>query len=107
MKLQEHEIEAANSSGYMLFRQQRGSLADSMETIDVIFRTRYAVAAYARNLLRESQVYTEEQILTMTEDQIVCATYGRDERIGWDTYLLTSTNELMPVIGYCNKPLVD
>lgn len=91
----------------MFFREQRGGLAESMATVTVIERTRKAVAAYGRILMYESQLYTRDQVKTLTAEQIVCTPYGRDDRIGWDTYLLTSTNELMPVIGYSSKPMVE
>ena len=107
MKLSAAEQRDADGPNHMLFREQRGGLAESMETVVVIGRNRKAVAAWARVLLRESDLFSREDVQAMTPERVKCEFYTRDERIGWDTYLLTSDFEHLPVIGYCNKPLVD
>lgn len=89
----------------MKFREQRGLLVDSMETVVEIDNTREAVASHARKLLEDFGVYPAEYIAEMTADRVVCEHYCKDDRIGWDTYLLTSNFEPLYVIGYCNMPL--
>lgn len=89
----------------ILFREQRGSLDDSMSTVVEIADTARSVAAYARFLMRTSGMFSPETIELMQEDRVRCEFYAEDPRIDWKTYLLTSDIEGMQVIGYCNAPL--
>lgn len=65
----------------MKFREHRGSLADSMETVIEIPATKAALKEAINNaLLPYEAQFTEEQILI---DRLTF-----DERTGWDTHIV-------------------
>jgi hypothetical protein len=72
----------------MKYREQRGSLAEAMKTVIDLPATREALAG----------------LLGATEEQIEVRHYAADERIGWDTYLVTVNG--CPV-GYTDGPLAE
>jgi hypothetical protein len=92
----------------MKFREQRGSLADSLETEVTIDATKEAVAAHARSILKRFGFIDSEEIdREMVAGNIKSEFYTHDSRIGWDTYIATSTYEHMPVVGWHDCPLED
>lgn len=64
----------------MKFRQHRGGLAESMETV-VELNTKEEFGTYMRNLVKDL-LDLDECTLTVTE-------YTYDARIGWNTFLIS------------------
>lgn len=65
----------------MKVREHRGSLADSMRTVREV-----AGREELFKLIRETLAPFGELV---EPEQIKIEPYGRDERIGWDTYLIS------------------
>lgn len=92
----------------MKFREHRGSLTDSLETVMDIAPTKEAIAAHARTLLKSFGFIDPEEIdREMVAANINSEFSGYDVRIAWNTYLVTSTYKHMPVIGWHDGPLED
>lgn len=92
----------------MKFREQRGSLSKALETVVTIDATKEAVAAHAREILKRYELLDPEEIdREMIAANITSESYGFDDRIQWDSYLVTSTYEHMKIVGYHDGPLED
>jgi hypothetical protein len=92
----------------MKFREQRGSLSAALETVVTIDATKEAVAAHARMILKRYDLLDPEEIdREMIAANITSEAYGFDDRIQWDSYLVTSTYEHMKIVGYHDGPLED
>ena len=79
----------------MLFREHRGLLADSMETVTEVADLD-ALLAHIRKIF---QPYGP----TFLDAEIRIEPYGRDNRINWDTYIVILP-EYGP-IGFTDGPL--
>lgn len=77
-----------------LFREQKGSLEDSMKTVTPV-SDRAALLSHIRNLLKPFGVKFADEDLKVGYEL-----YSHDERIGWDTYLVTLDG--YGVVGYAN-----
>ncbi len=75
----------------MLYRDHRGGLAESMETV-VELKDRAALDAHIIKLL--------EPWMVMTPDRIKARWYCNDPRIGWDTWMITVDG--YGVMGFTN-----
>lgn len=83
----------------MLYRSHRGGLVESMQTIQEIEPTKPA-------LLRVLQE-TGEPLKFQTSD-IRVTYYGYDDRIKWDTYLVSVChNREWCAVGYTNGPMKE
>jgi hypothetical protein len=93
----------------MKFREHRGSLAASMETVVELEPTKSAVIAHAKKLALESGFpFTQEELdRELTLQTVRVEAYGPDARIGWDTYLVCSTYMKIPILGFTNSQLKD
>lgn len=93
----------------MKFREHRGSLAAAMETVVELEPTKSAVIAHAKKLaLACGFFFTEEELdRELTLDTVKVEPYGFDQRIGWDTHLVTSTYTAIPIIGFTSGPVKD
>lgn len=93
----------------MKFREQRGSLADSMTTVVELEPTKSAVIAHAKMLaLNCGFFFTKEELdRELTMESVKVEAYGYDDRIGWDTYLVSSSYKHIPIIGFTNGPVRD
>lgn len=65
----------------MKFREHRGGLAESMETT-IELEDRAALIAHCRALL-------DQWYFSFRDEDLSVEPYGRDERIGWDTHIVT------------------
>jgi hypothetical protein len=65
----------------MLFREHRGGLAESMKTV-VTLDDRARLVAYVQDKLR---CYC----MDVKPEQVHVIPYCYDDRIGWDTYIVT------------------
>lgn len=81
--------------GKILYREHRGSLEDSMATRQPLDRSRAAITAYI-NCIYDT--------LNISADQLVIKPYAHDERIGWDSYIITV--EGTGVLGFTNGPVL-
>lgn len=81
----------------MQFRQHRGSLADSMETVAVMEPTFKAILNY----LKQQGVLGFDQI--NSTNAFHCKRYGYDERIDWNTYLISVDGH--GVVGFTDTPI--
>jgi hypothetical protein len=79
----------------MKFREHRRFLDEAMETV-VEVADRAALVEHIRTLL-------EPWGRTVTDGDLVIAPYAHDDRIGWDTYIVTIKG--YGVIGFTNGPL--
>lgn len=79
------------------FREHKGSLSDSMETITEINSKQELVKVITERL----GVYSHG--LNISMDTIQINPYGFDTRIGWDTYIVTLSN--YGVVGFTNGKL--
>lgn len=77
------------------FRHHRGSLSDSMATAVVVRSVADLVALVGPGL--------EQYGHTLTVDEVEVRPYCYDERIAWDTYLVTV--HAWGVIGFTSGPL--
>jgi len=75
-----------------IFREHRGSLAESMATI-VKLETKKELIDYIRVLL-------DPFMFDFNDDDLKIERYGFDERIGWDTQIVTI--EKYGVVGFIN-----
>lgn len=80
----------------MKFRQHRGGLDESMETV-VELADRTALIAHCRALLAPWPTAPE-----VTEQTLKVSAYGYDPRIQWDTHLVFL--EGYGVMGYTDSP---
>lgn len=78
----------------MKIRRHSGDLDQSMETVREIEPTRWAVAQYIAAGLGVS----------VDPEGIEVRRQGRDDRIGWDTHLVTWNGA---AVGYTNGPIDD
>jgi hypothetical protein len=76
----------------MLYRDHRGSLAESMETV-VELKDRAALDAHIAALLKPWGK-------VVTQDQIHSTWYCLDPRINWDTWMITVDG--YGVVGFTN-----
>lgn len=80
--------------GRMLYREHRGSLQDSMETVKELDRTRAALSVHL------NAIYTG---MGITAEQLIIAPHAKDDRIGWDTYIVSMKD--VGVLGFVNGPV--
>lgn len=78
----------------MRIRQHRGSLFDSMETVETIEPTREAIAAWAE------LVYD----IKCPASQIVVKPDHFDIRVHWNNHLVTLSG--FGVLGYCDQEVL-
>ena len=71
----------------MLFREHRGTLAESLKTTKN-FQTKRELVDYL------------EKLFEIPLNDLVCEFYCYDDRINWETYILTKKN--YGVIGFTN-----
>ena len=76
----------------MLYRDHRGGLAESMQTV-VELKDRAALDQHIAGLLKPWG-------RVVTPDQIKSSWYCQDPRIGWDTWMITVDD--YGVIGFTN-----
>lgn len=69
----------------MLFRQHRGDLVDSMLTVKEV------------HSLEDVQ-----NIVPLAGNELKCKWYAKDDRIGWDTWIITDQHG---VLGFSNGEL--
>lgn len=77
----------------MLFREHRGSLDETMETVVELDPTLEALIAHIGKLFMEEDLHPISKIEVKY--------YGYDARIGWETYIVTSKG--WGVIGFTNQ----
>lgn len=80
----------------MKIREHRGSLDDSLQTVAEIEPTREAVAEHVARALSAFLVPVTPAMIQVTE-------YSKDDRIGWDTYIVTVDG--YGVFGFTDGPL--
>lgn len=76
----------------MKFRQHRGSLAASMETVAELLPTRQAIADHLNRIDGYCVVAVSIQVRH----------YTMDDRIGWDTWIVTDHTG---VLGFTDGPI--
>ena len=81
----------------MLFRQHRGSLSDSMDTCVSIRNNMKALA----NLISTFNLFRDDR--KITEDMLEVKEYGFDERINWNTYIVSVKD--FGVVGFTSEPV--
>ena len=79
----------------MLYRDQRGSLADSMRTTVRLKPTRRAMYSYLKNLSPSERFHMND---------IEVEDYGYDPRIKWHTYIVSIKGD---AVGFTDGPLED
>ena len=79
-----------------LFRPQRGGLAEAMAEV-MVFRSRTELISFLNEDLAQYS-------LKIDEDKFRIEPYGYDERIGWDTYIVSMDD--YGVFGFTNGPLL-
>jgi hypothetical protein len=79
------------------FREHRGTLIDSMETVVEVGSKQELVKVISERL----GIYSHGINISM--DTIQINPYGFDTRIGWDTYIVTLAN--YGVVGFTNGKL--
>ncbi len=84
-------------SGVVLYRPHRGSLSDSMREVVEVSDLPQLVRAMRREVERW---YPIDELPTLEATKL--EPYGFDDRIGWDTYLVTVNGQAW---GYTNGPL--
>jgi hypothetical protein len=80
----------------MLFREHRGSLDDAMKTCIPLPNTKEALVNHIKSL----NLFDDKSI----HSGIVVAPYGYDERIQWNTHIVTILG--YGVIGFTNQNIV-
>ncbi|ATS93513.1 hypothetical protein P1A145kb_p113 [Pectobacterium phage DU_PP_I] len=76
----------------MRVRQHRGSLVESLKTVKQIPATKEALADHI-NMVMDFPVKFGSGSISLIHQ-------GMDDRIGWDTYLITVSG--LGVFGYCD-----
>ena len=79
----------------MKFREHRGGLAASMETV-VWITNRDMLIEHIRKLLAPFDI-------VVASEDVTIAPYGFDERIGWDTHIVTIKDH--GVVGFTDGPV--
>ncbi len=79
-----------------LYRPHRGGLHESMALVrDVVDH-----AQLVRQIRLDRAGWPDQD--EVTPESVEVAPYGRDERIGWDTYIVTVNGN---AVGFTNGPL--
>lgn len=79
----------------MKFRPHRGSLADSMAEVVHLPASKQSIADYVNALYNFGPDIGRENIVVQYQ--------GRDERTGWDTYLVSANVPGLGVIGFTDE----
>lgn len=82
----------------MQLREHKGSLHESMATVKRLDATRDALLSVVRAELAHFGI-------TFPDDAMRLVHYGRDDRIGWDCYVVTVDG--YGVFGFIDGPLRD
>ena len=82
----------------MLIREHRGGVDESMQTVKEIEPTRKAIC----EIINDSY---KGWPFIVTEDLIKVEKYAYDDRIKWDTYIVTIDN--YGPFGFTNGPTID
>ncbi len=77
----------------MKFRFHRGGLEDSMATVVEIESTKKAITTHCNNTMGATFYIPQD---------IEVKPYGYDDRIGWDTHVVTNP---MGVLGFTDGPV--
>ena len=78
----------------MLFREHRGTLADSMATAIPLASDKQSLVKYINGL----NLFLDNR--NIGEEEIIIESYGFDERINWDTYIVRING--YGVVGFTN-----
>lgn len=81
----------------MKFREHRGGLAESMDTV-IEVSDGEALLEHVRNLAQRWPTFP-----AITAETVHVEPYGRDERIGWDTHIVTLDG--YGVLGFTDGPV--
>lgn len=83
----------------MKFREHRGSLADAMLT-EVTLPDRAALLEHCRKIIPDALLAD-----TINDSDMTVSKYGRDERIGWDTHIVSIAG--YGVVGFTDGPVEE
>lgn len=87
----------------MKFRLNRGGLDESMQTAVEIEPTKQAIANHYNNVLN-GNVPMSLRLRHYLPQDFDIKPYGYDKRIGWDTYIVTTSSG---VVGFIDGPVQD
>lgn len=82
----------------MLYREHKGTLADSMATVKEV-----RDFAHLLEVIRESRSHWPTLDGTVTPETVKVEPYGRDDRIGWDTHMVTVNGQAE---GFTDGPVI-
>jgi hypothetical protein len=87
----------------MKFRLQRGGLDESMQTVVEIEPTKQAIANHY-NYVLNGNVPMILRLKPYLPQDFDVKPYGYDKRIGWDTYIVTTSDG---VVGFTDAAVQD
>lgn len=81
----------------MLFREHRSTLADSMATTIPLASDKQSLVKHINSL----NIFLDNRVIT--EEEVIVKPYGFDDRIKWDSHIVTILG--FGVIGFTNTGL--